>query len=80
MYTMTIKDIDKRRMEDIISKGGEISADKDQKLPHTKICIRIPKRFLNRIDNHLANLEISISRSQWILHALQEKLTDEKTS
>lgn len=77
---MTIKDIDKRRMEDIISKGGDVSADKDKKLPHTKICMRIPKRFLNRIDNHLANQEISISRSQWILQALQEKLTEEKSN
>lgn len=61
-------------IDDIIDRGGEVLADKeDQKKKWTNFTLRIPKDLLEQIDSVLDS-RIGISKTGWILEAIQEKL------
>lgn len=56
-----------------VSKGGEVSADKTDVKSLTTIAVRMPKEFLDLIDENVKK-RIGLSRNAWIIEALQEKL------
>lgn len=67
-------------LDQIISKGGEVAADKvaTDKIDWKMINIRVRADLLLEIDQELKD-RIGIKRTAWILEAIQEKLK-KKTS
>lgn len=66
-YDMTIK----KKVERIISKGGDVASDKESK-KYKSVLLRIPAEFLDLIDEEVKK-RIGLTRNAWILEALQEK-------
>lgn len=73
------QDIEEAR-EEIILKGGKVAADSEEetlatkrKAQWTNLCLRITSNMVNHIDLLLED-RIGISRTAWILEAIQEKL------
>lgn len=62
-------------IDEVISRGGHVLADLDAKKKKEWInfCLRIPVDMLDRIDQELED-RIGISKTGWILEAIQEKL------
>jgi hypothetical protein len=42
-----------------------------------KIGVRVPADLMGRLNNHLSNQSIKISRTSWILQAIQDRLNRE---
>ena len=42
-----------------------------------KICVRVPADLMGRLNNHLSDQSIKISRTSWILQAIQDRLNRE---
>lgn len=59
-------------IEEIIDKGGEVASDK-QKSDWTNFNLRIKTEMLREIDEVLKKT-VGISKTGWILQAVQEKL------
>ena len=65
-------------IEEIIDRGGSVRADKSENTKEWKnFAIRIRKDLLSRIDEILEG-RIGITKTAWILEAIQEKLKREK--
>lgn len=60
---------------EIISRGGHVLADLEEKKKREwmNFCLRIPIDLLDRIEKELEE-RIGISKTGWILEAIQEKL------
>ena len=64
--------------EEIILKGGQVKADHEEeikiksKVQWTNLCLRITSSMVNQID-YLLEERIGMSRTAWILEAIQEK-------
>jgi hypothetical protein len=73
-------DIDERRVDDLIDKGGTVAADTpspaDAKLSSPQL--RLDLALIARIDRVRSRRTIPPSRMSWILEALLEKLAREK--
>lgn len=63
-------------VEELISKGAKVVADNHTKKESTFINLRIPVSMLNEIDEALSKT-VGISRTGWILQAIQDKLKKE---
>jgi hypothetical protein len=65
--------------DEIILKGGKVAADSEEeiatkrKIQWTNLCLRITTNMVGQID-FLLEERIGISRTAWILEAIQEKL------
>jgi predicted HicB family RNase H-like nuclease len=73
---MVIKKLEKVNVEEFIAKGGQVSSEKDSsnKLEWTNFTLRIRKDLSEKIDVVIAD-RIGISKTAWILEAIQEKLS-----
>ncbi len=61
-----------KSLEEYMDKGGEVSADKEKaKREWVHFCLRIPQSLLDEIDK---DKRIGISKTSWILDAIQDKL------
>jgi hypothetical protein len=61
-------------LQEVIDKGGEVAEDRtDQKKKWVFFSLRIRKDILNNIEEALQD-RIGISKTGWILEAIQEKL------
>ena len=66
--------VSNKRIEEVISGGGEVLADKAKdKTEWVVSSLRIKKSMLEEIDKALQET-VGISRTGWILQAIQEKL------
>lgn len=74
---MVLKKLEKKEpptLEEIIDRGGNVSADKtDDKKGWTHFTLRIRKDLSADIDKVLEH-RVGISKTGWILEAIQEKL------
>lgn len=70
---MALKKLAKPSVDEIIDRGGGVSSDKVDKKAWTNFTLRIRKDFLNKIDCILED-RVGISKTGWILEAIQEKL------
>lgn len=74
---MGIRKLEKKEpisLEEIINRGGEVVADKARyKKEWVNFCLRVPAKLLIEIDNVIEE-RIGISKTVWILEAIQEKL------
>jgi predicted HicB family RNase H-like nuclease len=73
---MVIKKLEKPSdVEKFIDKGGQVSCDKEPacKLEWTNFTLRIRKDLSEKIDCVIEE-RIGISKTAWILEAIQEKL------
>jgi len=68
------KPLEKTKIEALINRGAHVRDDflKEEK-NRTNINLRIPTRLLNGVDEALKD-RVGISRTGWILEAIQEKL------
>ena len=66
----------KRKMdkEEIINRGGQVTADNEKGNEWTSLNLRIPKGLVKAIDDRRGS-RIGISRTAWILEAIQEKMS-----
>ena len=63
-----------RRIEKVIEQGGHVRADlKTSKKEWTNFTLRISKDMIEEIDIIMQDT-VGISRTGWILQAIQEKL------
>lgn len=65
------------KVNDFINKGAPVKADIQVTDECILISLRMPRSFLNEIDNILKN-RIGLSRNALILEALQEKIKRSK--
>lgn len=65
------KELEKRR-EKFIAGGGTVSSDSKKKEWLT-ICLRLTPQLLKEVD-HYASKRVGLSRTAWILEAIQEKI------
>ena len=72
---MVIKKLETTQtVEDFIEKGAEVCGKKEEnKFEWTNFTLRIRKDLSQEIDNVLKN-RIGISKTAWILEAIQQKL------
>lgn len=77
---MAIRKLEKKEpptLEEMIDKGGEVAADKtEDKKGWTHFTLRIRKDLSADIDEVLEH-RVGISKTGWILEAIQEKLRKE---
>ncbi len=59
--------------DDMIMKGGKVSADVPKKIVWVTTCVRLPETFVERIEKARAE-PFPRSRNAWILDAIEEKL------
>lgn len=62
-----------QRELDVINRGGEVSADKGDPKKWTNFNLRIREDLLKQIDGVLED-RVGISKTGWILEAIQEKI------
>lgn len=72
---MTIRKLEKKTVDEIIERGGEVTADKADKKRWITFNLRIREDLLEEID-HVLEDRLGISKTGWILEAIQEKLKD----
>ena len=73
-------DLDVRRIDDLIDKGGTAAVDTPPPGEATpgSLQLRLDLALIGRIDRARARRSIPTSRINWILEALLEKLAREK--
>jgi len=74
---MVIKKLEKpQNIEEFIEKGGAVASEKINSKEHewTNFTVRIRKDLSKKIDEVIEN-RIGISKTAWILEAIQEKLS-----
>lgn len=80
---MTLRNLENKKpktVEELIDRGGDVREDKvENKKEWTNFVIRIRKDLLFRVDKILEE-RIGMSKTAWILEAIQEKLKKEKGS
>jgi hypothetical protein len=71
-----VEDMEKAR-DQVISRGGHVVADIEKSSPKKKewttLCLRIPVNMVERIDILLEE-RVGISRTAWILEAIQKEM------
>ena len=65
--------------DDVINRGGKVSADsksqaKEEEQDEVRFTLRIPYKLINKIDQDRKSRIGNVSRNQWILEAVAEKL------
>lgn len=71
---MVIRRLEKPSVEELIDRGGDVLADKmSEKKEWVNFTLRIRKDIVKKIDIALED-RIGISKTAWILEAIQEKL------
>lgn len=61
-----------KSLDEYVNKGGEVLADKiETKKEWVHFCLRVPQYLLDSIDKEK---RIGISKTGWILEAIQDKL------
>lgn len=71
---MGLKRLERPSAEDIINRGADVTADKmDNKKEWCNFTLRIRKDLLTQIGDQLEE-RVGISKTAWILEAIQEKL------
>ena len=63
----------KKRIEEVIDKGGHVTADNEAKNEWTNFTLRIKTAMSKEIDDALSKT-VGISKTGWILQAIQDKL------
>lgn len=63
----------KKKIEQVIEKGGHVRADQKRSNEWTNFTLRIKLDMLEDIDEALEET-VGISKTGWILQAIQEKL------
>ena len=66
-----------RDIDDIINKGGKTTADvinPSQTEEETRFTLRIPEKLIKKIDSNRGDRVGNVSRNQWILEAIAERL------
>jgi hypothetical protein len=73
-------DIDERRIDGLIDKGGTVAVDTASPAATTlgSLQLRLDLALIARIDRARARRTVPPSRMNWILEALLEKLAREK--
>lgn len=64
-------------IDDVINKGGKTTADitpEQQEESETRFTLRVPQKLLEKIDKDRRSRIGSVSRNQWILEAISERL------
>ena len=65
-------------IDDIINRGGKVSADSKQKQIESeqelRFTLRLSQKMINKIDSDREARVGNVSRNQWILEAIAEKL------
>lgn len=69
---MTIK----KKLEKVISNGASVVNDNNASKEWTTLSLRITKDTLNNVDQKVEK-RLALSRTAWILEAIQEKLRNE---
>jgi hypothetical protein len=69
-------EVEQYDIEQFILKGAKVKADSTPKKKVTFINLRVPASMLEKIDEELAKT-VGISRTGWILQAIQDKLNKE---
>jgi hypothetical protein len=66
---------DQNNINDVINKGGKTATDSEI-LPDddVRFTLRVPKKFIEKIDLKRKARVGSVSRNQWILETIAEKL------
>ncbi len=67
------------KIDDLINKGGSVPSEKKPKSKPDEdkiipVQLRLKKKELDYLDNHLNNRPFKIPRHTWIIQAIQEKL------
>jgi predicted DNA binding CopG/RHH family protein len=63
-------------IESVINRGGKVSADSNQQTIDEEIrfTLRIPQNLITKVDKHRKSKVGNVSRNQWILETISEKL------
>lgn len=73
---MAVKKLEKPSIDEIIERGGEVYSDKNlEKKEWINFTLRIRKDLLKKIDDALES-RVGISKTGWILEAIQDKLRE----
>lgn len=70
------KKIEKSVIDSFVAKGGEVQADQDIKNYIARVTIRLPEKWLKKIDEAV-DARCGMNRNAWLLQAAQEKLERE---
>lgn len=66
-------------IDDIINRGGKTTADERPQYPmvdaEIRFTLRIANKIIKKIDSDRENRVGNVSRNQWILEAIAEKLS-----
>lgn len=62
-------------VDDIISKGGKVSADEVPLDEEVRFTLRIPQKLIEKIDKDRENRIGNVSRNQWILEAIDARFS-----
>ncbi len=60
-------------IEELIDRGAKVKEDNKQKTQWVNLNLRIPSKMLDEVSKE-KNERVGISRTGWILEAIQEKL------
>lgn len=68
----------------IIAKGGSVANSPTEKTLETAdtvgaFTLRVPIELLNDLDTHRKSRRVKVSRQQWILEAIEQRLESEKS-
>ena len=66
-------------LDTFIQEGGAAPKTQDTSKEVQVITLRVPTKMLADVDQAVSNKPIKISRHQWLLEAVLEKLNREKT-
>jgi hypothetical protein len=66
---------ERKKREEFILKGGQVSGDKKEKGEFSNVLIRIPQAMLDAIDQRVKR-KPWMNRTQWILEAIDSQLED----
>ena len=74
-----LEKVEKPSIEDVIEKGGNVAADKEipQKVEWKSFNLRLRDDISDQIDEALLD-RVGLSKTAWILEAIQEKLKRSK--
>lgn len=72
------KKIEKSVIDSFVSKGGEVQSDQETKTSIARVTIRLPSKWLDKIDKAVAG-RCGMNRNAWLLQAAQEKLERENS-
>jgi len=68
-----LKNKENKKRDKFISNGGHVLSDKKGKIEFTNVLVRIPNFLLKELDD-LVQQKPWLTRTQWIVEALHEKI------